>query len=475
MSSKRAQLLVIAAGVLLLLLLIAGAYPRLIGAAHTPSQAQKSDPDCVPPAYPDEPADAISAASVPTLPRDFTLPLPLFASNSAWNQTATQAQVLPESDQQILVTYRVLRGNTTDLHPIEDPPTTDWPFIDISYGEYSVPIYRASAGQQSVLLCNYDGDLEWPHPKFNNDQLGGPVSVPAPAGMVRPSAPQDTDADGHLVLYNPDTFMAYDFWQATTVRDGECSSWGGGYTGTQILEAGVIDFFDVRGSGANPDTYYSARAHGTPLLAGMILPEDVESGAISHALSFAIPGPRNLSPDPHEPLPSDYFYPASTTETDYYSTNTHALAAGQRIRLKQAIVDDEGAPIDENDLAPITRMFFTALRTYGAYLVDNAGGFSFTAEEAHSADLHLSDDQVNTLIDEPPGTPLPADKTKWQIVIDKLNEELEWIPFAYGPWTDGQDPSTATIDVANFEVVEPATQSGATIFIYLPLVMRNLQ
>jgi hypothetical protein len=131
---------------------------------------------------------------------------------------------------------------------------------------------------------------------------------------------------------------------------------------------------------------------GTPLLAGLILPEDVESGAISHALAFAIPGLRNLSPDPYEPIASDYFYPASTTETDYYNTNPNALAAGQRIRLKQSIVDDSGNPIDETQLAPITRMFLTALRDYGAYLVDNAGGFIFYAEEIKTAVLHLTDD-----------------------------------------------------------------------------------
>jgi hypothetical protein len=282
------------------------------------------------------------------------------------------------------------------------------------------------------------------------------VSVPAPAGTVRPAGPPDIDADGHLVLYNPQTFEEYDFWQATTVRDGECESVGGGQPGNTILEAGVVDFFDTRGPGANPDTLYSARAHGPPLLAGLLLPEDIERGVIAHALALAIPGPRNTSADPFEPLESDYFYPASTTETDFFSTNPYALAAGQRIRLKQTLVDEEGNLIDEDQLAPITRMFLTALRTYGAYVVDNAGGFSFSAEDVHTAALHLSDDEINELIGQPPGTPLPAGMTRWQVVIEKIGEELELIPIAYGPWEEGQDPATATIEIANFEVVEPA-------------------
>ena len=235
-----------------------------------------------------------STAGDPELPRDVALPTPLLAPGSAWNQTAAGAAVLPDSDQQILVTYRVLRGDATSLHPPGPPPTTG-PFPWVNYDEYTMPVFRAGAGEQSVLICDYEGNLWWPNPKFPfNQQAGGPVDVPASAGMVRPAGPEGTDSDGHLVLYDLDTFEEYDFWQATTVRDGECESWGGGLAGSMINEAGAVDFFDVRGPGANPDTYSSARAVGTPLLVGLILPEDVESGRISHALAVAVPGLRNL-------------------------------------------------------------------------------------------------------------------------------------------------------------------------------------
>jgi hypothetical protein len=252
-----------------------------------------------------------------------------------------------------------------------------------------------------------------------------------------------------------------------------CQSWGGGFTGNQILEAGVVDFFDVRGDGVSPDTYYSARAHGTPLLGGLILPEDIESGAINHALAFAIPGPRNLSSDPSEPEASEYFYPASTTETDFYSTNQHALIAGQRIRLKNALVDEDNQPINENDLAPITRMFLAALRTYGAYLVDNAAGFSFYAEDIHTANLNLSDAEINVLIGQPEGSTLPTGMTKWEIVLGRLGTDLEGIPFAAGQGEG--NPATATVDTANYEVVEPATRPGSTHLpasLLLPFVTR---
>ncbi len=400
------------------------------------------------------------------LRRAWSLPVPLFAGGSAWNARVAGAAVLANSDQQMTVLYRVLLGDTSTLHPSGPPPTT-WPFPDVNYDAYAVPIFRAGAGQQDVVICDYEGNLGWPHAaKFPDSKLGGPVTIPSPDGGVRPAGPQDIGADGHLVLYDPATHTEYDLWQATTVRSGLCQSAGGGREGTVIYEAGAVDFFALGGQGTNPDGYSSARATGVPLLAGLILPEDVEGGVIAHALAVAIPGLRNTSGDPSTPIAADYFYPASTTETDFYNTNPNALAAGQRLVLKQAIVDDRGDLLDEGSLAPITRMFLAALRDYGAYVVDNAGGFTFYAEDIHSAILDLTDGEVIALIGETPGYTFPAGKTRWQVVLEKLNQDLERIPVAFGP--DGQTPASAEFDTVNFEVVAAAGRAA-----YLPLVTRE--
>ncbi|NOY98279.1 MAG: hypothetical protein GXP40_03605 [Chloroflexi bacterium] len=402
----------------------------------------------------DVPAANVQPANASLL-RDFSLPLPLFAPDSAWNQRVDAAPVLPESDRQMLSLFRVLLGDISTLEGYDQAATT-WPYMDVNLYEYSIPIFLAGEGQQAVVICQDEGVLGWALPQFGVEAEGGPVTVPAPTGTVRPAGPENEDADGHLVIYDPLNQVAYDYFAAVIDGAGDCRNFRGGMIGSHITEAGVVAAFDLRGPGVSPDGTYSARAVGTPLLAGLILPEDIESGHIDHALALAIPGPRNTSRDPSQPLPADFFYPATTTETDFYNTDPLALAAGQRLRLKAALVDEEGLPIDEDELAPITRMFLAALREYGAIIVDNASGFSLYAEDIHTAALHLSDDEVNALIGEPAGTPLPDNMTKWQIVIERLGNDLELIPIAVSPGDEEPDPERAEIETANFEVVAPA-------------------
>jgi hypothetical protein len=388
--------------------------------------------------------------------RDFKFSLPLFSADSPWNQKATGARVLEDSDKQILVFYRVMIGDDSEISSGSYSP--GWAMMDINYDHYSIPISRASDTMVSVPLCNYDGELDYTNPKVLPDTWydeGGPVSAPKPAGKIRPSGPQGTDADGHVVLFNTKTNMEYDFWQVTTVGNGKCSSRGGGYEGTDILEAGIMDFFDVSGKGANPagNEYSSARASGLPLLGGLILPEDVESGSIDHALACAIPAPRLLNGDDIvEGV--DYVYPASRAEETYYNTNKYAIAQGQRLRLRQTLRDEDGNVIDENSLAPITLMFLKALREYGCYVADNAGGFSFSAEDVHTAPFDVTDAEVNRLIGASSGAALPRGKSKWEIVLSKLGDELEYIPIAEG--AGEENPRKAAIVYSNFDVVESA-------------------
>jgi hypothetical protein len=397
-----------------------------------------------------------AGSAEPEYPRDFRFSLPLYdGEHSAWLEDARPAAVLAGSDEQLQATYQALCGDTSGLYPIDDPPTTDQPYLQVRSNDGALPIFAAGTGSQQVLLCDYAGLGQYPNDKWGVPTEGGPVEVPRSAGEVRPAGPPGLDSDGHLVLVAGET--AYDFWQATTAWDGECQSHGGGLPGSAIHQAGQADFGDLHGSGANPSGVRSARPTGTPLLAGAILPEDIEAGEIAHAVAVAIPGLRNLSSDPSNPLAADIVYPASSTDGVRYSINDHALAAGQRLRLRGTIVGADGNAINENALAPITKMLVQAMRRHGAYVVDTADGFSIFAEDIHTAVLELDDAQINALIGQPAGTPLPSDTTRWQLVMETLNQELAGIPFAAGPC----DGVATTVETANFVVVEPAAAPPA--------------
>ncbi len=384
--------------------------------------------------------------------RTFRLPLPLFSAASPRNQPVAEAKVLPASDDQLLVFYRVLLGDATDLQAGASASGDE--FLFLNYGDDSISIGFTDSSTAAIPLCQYDGTEQISSTKVAMEQSpAGTVMAPQPLGKIRPSGPADLYSEGYLVLFDFNKKMSWDFWMATTQRTAPCKSLGGGRPGTKLLEAGAVDYFNVNGLGTNKAGVGSARLSGVPLLAGLILPEDVASGQIRHALSIAFPGGRNLNPS--KPVEGkDFYYPATFAEDFFYSSNVNAPANGQRIRLKARLVNDDGKPLDEDkQLAPITQMVLRALREYGAYLLDSSSDMTLLAEDYHSARLNISADRVNELIGNPPGSPLPASKTNWQIVMEKLSTDLRKIPLAEGPWPSGQDPSKATITTTNFEFI----------------------
>lgn len=393
------------------------------------------------------------------LRRDFRLEVPLFSPASAWNQRADAAPVLPESDRQVAELYRLLLGDTTALPRRAAATPSPYPFPFVDFDDGSVPIFRAGAGACELRLRTYAGARGSANPKIAVD-LGHTV-IPASAGPVRPSGPESVYAGGEIVIVDRAASMEWDLWQASTVVDGASGGChGAGRVGTTIVAAGSVDRFYLAGSGTNPPAFYSARSAGTPLLGGLLLPEDAERGSIDHALAFAVPALRNTNPaNPSEPFADDVVYPAATTETERISTSAFAVAAGQRMRLREIVVGEDAIEIDYAFFAPITRMVLTALRRYGAYAVATAPSLTFFAEDVHTAPLALDAAQMAFLLGRPSSTPLPPPQLYWRALMERLGEDLGIIPFAAGRWWEygagRRNPHAARPLVANFEMVAP--------------------
>lgn len=388
--------------------------------------------------------------------RNFKLPDRLFSQSSAWNQRVDSVPIIEGNDEYLATTHRIL-GDKGGI----------W----INHDEYTFPIFQMDGTSICDLeIHSYTGD-QWPPmmiPWFRNS--GDRVfarGIPKFKGSVRASKPDTIDSDGAIILFDPGKLEEYDFWQATTVR-GQF----GGVEGQKILKAGGVSWFQVDelapGSqlpvcnanliGTLPRQ--SSRATGVPYLAGLLVPEDYERREISHALAFTLPRLRHtVCPQPSDP--PDYVYPATNTETNNFTEDSFALAAGMRIRLRNKIVDKTGATIDESKenakLAPVTRIFFQALREYGAYLVDGGGGFGFSAEDQWTANLDISLEELSSLVLLDIQTTKKMleneGKTKWQILMEKLNDQL-----SNEIGTQGQTaiPFAASATQCNFDVIENA-------------------
>jgi hypothetical protein len=432
-----------------------------------------------------------------SLLRTFKFEQPLFATKSPWRQQLVKdgkqvVPAMPESELQCYSVFEILREgsvvaacreliNQRDLSKFAElfgqfdrGRHLQRPVLDFT--AYTFPIFEAeppTAGTREIVLRQYSGERGFPPTTLPYTVQGQDYRVaglPVPKTAVRPSDPADSDSDGALILVDSDRLKAFDFWQ-TTFKDAAGNRGQGGKVGCDVVEAGTVAFFDVGSSGLGAQTpeaqrKISARASGLPYLGGLLIPEDLEwlkvgpesdpgKVAVQHALAFTLPRARFLRGRfVSTNLPADYVYPASSSERHFGTANPYALCAGQRIRLKDAIVDRAAKPVDESALKPITRIFLNTLREYGAYLVDGAPSFGFAAEDVQTAPLALKDDDQLEWLITTPGTKKLAsgsDKTAWERVLTELENELYSVGVQFAvPRPDARDDELLAL---NFEVV----------------------
>lgn len=439
----------------------------------------------------------------PEFPRPFHFELPLFESQcgpaSPWLQAIPGVKPDDINEKQARKTYEIFRDfataqleedkqkrqamidhgqqGTPDFQKLQDSIAQQeakfenggggkhqFPFIN--YNDFSFPIYRVKRdGQGNVLtgdvkLQPYDSK-PFPSPWFprsGNKQSGFMAhSVPLPDGKFRPGGPEDPGADGNIILYDVSNHLEYDFWQVTTALDANGLSKGGGIPGEKILATGSVSCFDTRGVGVRDpeiDPNGSSRATGLPYLGGLLLPEDLkmkdgeDKPTIKHALIFAMPRLRYFKKR-CAGHPPNWVYPATRTEFHKAIPHVDALAAGQRICLRDVLHGRDGLKegtqdlIKDKSLPPIVRSFLDVLYNYGAYLVDGGGGFGLAAEDIHTAVIEEEQALKLAGLDA-----IDSQLTPWEAVLKTLNHYLfaelldkSGLAFAYDDDTNGFRPN----------------------------------
>ena len=267
----------------------------------------------------------------------------LFSPDSPWNTTAEGLPVAENSDRMLeLATQRRAvkevkgqEGLQTFIRDVDEGVfinTKAWaPLIVAANTEGSTP---------TKFVCRQSkcGSAE---PK-----VPGSISIP-------PNTTPDPRYDGWLSVIDREAGMGYDFWRARREGNGTISY--------QFGKAWTLDGPGFsRPIGVDPERAVGARGSGLPLFAGVIGPVEVEQGEINHALAISVPGLARRN----------FVQPASVTDG---VGNRKSLPAGARIRLRSDIRIDERALRNlKGDRRRSADAILTALRTYGAIVVDRA-------------------------------------------------------------------------------------------------------
>ncbi len=176
--------------------------------------------------------------------------------------------------------------------------------------------------------------------------------VPIPPGVW-----PDPSKDGHMVLVDPQARQCWEF-----SRFGQNTN--GGYV------ASGISVWDLDGLGFRlpfEGSYwwtYGSNGAGTPLIAGLIRPEEIEAGEIRHALMCATPINRKTSRPGGKP---EVCPPAS--KTDGQGIGLDYIPEGAHLQLDPAL------NLNRLKLSPAVMIVARAMQKYGLFVTDGARDF----------------------------------------------------------------------------------------------------
>ncbi|MDX8390121.1 MAG: hypothetical protein R8M38_06490 [Mariprofundaceae bacterium] len=230
----------------------------------------------------------------------------------------------------------------------------------IELKQYSAPVYFANANTPRFdvnIACGsqWGGGITTlkgvPIPSFAEpaQDIDG-ASNPIVEGVCG----EDADQDNQMIILDPITRCEYDLFQARSEQGEWVASWANSISmdSTGIYEQG-----------------FSSRGSGFTTLAGLIWPDELQSGQINHALSLTYPFAKAGGP----------VSPAS--ESDGISTHPFALPEGARIRL------DPTLDLSTLSLSGAEMAIARALQEYGMFVVDDGTlGVSIEAVDPRSAE-----------------------------------------------------------------------------------------
>lgn len=228
----------------------------------------------------------------------------------------------------------------------------------VNIRDWSIPVYFIDAEKTPRH------DVADSRPGVYGAGFGFPRRIPIPDGAAA-SPPVGEESDNHLCLIDRARGTAWDMWAA---RQDAAGRW----------RTGLGAVVDLHGSGVAPPWFDSprefdahrSRASGFPLIAGLIMVDEIKAGRIEHALCFAYDHCRT----------GLFVPPASTAQVAQLdAVDSRGIPMGGRIQL------DPTWDVENSGLSPAGRVIARALQEYGAFCGDYAGANVLYAENSPAA------------------------------------------------------------------------------------------
>jgi hypothetical protein len=264
---------------------------------------------------------------------------------TAWNQDVSQSPRDPRS-RRYMRRIRRLGGNQ-HLHPdFGSNPHYGIPFAVVPESQPLVPIDFTAYGDESDP---------------------GPYPIPADAPVEGGSG---SNGDRHVLV----------------VEQGACHLFelGRGFFTDPGWDANVGVNWDLTSAGLRQEYWTSADAAGLPILPGLVRHDEVEAGAVGHAIRVTFEATRRA-----------FIHPASHYASSRCGRDLPPM--GLRLRLKRPYYKHHVGDFPASSEA---RPIFDALYHYGLIVADNGANWYLTGEGDQTL---WNDDELNALKDVPGG------------------------------------------------------------------------
>ncbi len=293
-----------------------------------PTVKPTSNPTVAPTANPTSNPTSNPTAAPTAAPTANPAPCTVFPSDNVWNKRVDALPV--RSDSSTLINSI---GLTSYLHP-------DFSSTDYNGGiGYGIPINKVN-----LSTSRYSVNFQ-----YDDESDAGPYPIPG-------SPKIEGGSDAHLLSWDTEGCYLYELFHVS--KSG--GQWSAG--------SGAI--WNLRSNVLRPAGWTSADAAGLPILPGLVRWDEVNAGAILHALRFTAPETR-----------TSYIYPARHQAGESGSASLPPM--GLRVRLK--------ASVDISGYGPQARIILLALKRYGMMLADNGSPWYLTG----APDSHWDDDQLH--------------------------------------------------------------------------------